>query len=720
MVGEITPETQSIIDKYKISLEDVTKLTSLFGTTSKEVSDKLAAVWAKTSAAIKEATNKVQEFTAAGNVSNETYDTATNVLGTLLTVATKFDAFQNIAIKNSKSVNTMSESFNELTARFGSWEKAAIMVSPAINKLINETEGGAKKFFEMASSAQQLETAYMNMQGATGNMSNVFDEHNNIVTNLSAKVQQYGTHLVNTSAITGESLKITGEFASKLGTIPNVMNAMITSGKAGGETTDALTAAMTLARGAGRDNEEVLKAMSIAYEDLGNAQGQVTDNAQKGAAMFSLMAEASNKLGLRFEDTESYLTAIADEFKMVGDNTQGATNVLARFSGALQNTGLTAKSSVNIIQSMVKSMNNLEMGTKAMISARSGGPGGLQGAFQVEELLRKGKTDQVASMLEKSFKQQAGGKIYTQAEAAASPQAAAQFMRQREMLQSGAFGKMAPDDKSATRLLEAMAKGPSETANALKDALTATEDLTQKGANLQKEQVDVLKVINNSLDRAAVIANQTFLATARIALGTAGSKEGEGDLKGFILDAQQNLKNMQTPTAKAGEKQTATEQNRMAARHALVTAPKTIVANTRSMAQAAQERIRDSALKRNESVDQTTLREQERSTRATARGTVQPEKYMSLFRQPQQPHSSLSAQATAAQRTTRPTALGTHMMLAGAKATEQAPAKVELTVRLADGLTATQTTQSPHAIVKANPLSGGTNYTKYDPHNPGY
>lgn len=478
------------------------------------------------------------------------FDRIAQSLGKVLALTTQFDAFKGLSVAGGTVVNTMGDSFDQLITRFGGWEKlSAKLAGSGLSNIVSMGEKGAKIFLDSASNAQHLETAYINLQAATGNLSNVYNQNHELTARLSDQVARYGVQLANTSAITGQNIKTVSDFAAKLGTVGFALTDVIRTGTGAGDTTDLLTASMTLARGAGRDTADVLAAMTLAYEDLGVAQGPVTDGAQKGANVFALMSEASKTLGLRFVDTEGFLTTVAKEFKLVGDNTEGATRILEKFTGSLQSTGLTAKQSIEVITNMVTSMNKLEIGTKALISARSGGPGGLQGAFQVENLLREGKTDQVADMLLKSFKQQAGGRIYTQQEAGESPQAAAQFMRQRELLKSSAFGGLAKDDQSATRLLEAIGKGPAETASAINDGLKATAEVAAQGNTSQAQQVDLLQTLNNSFDRSIVVQEQTFLATARLAIAGGAGKNDDAaarayreSLAQYRTEAKQNVR----------------------------------------------------------------------------------------------------------------------------------------------------------------------------------
>ncbi len=311
--------------------ERLAAVTSSFGKIATKSVEEVQKAYKETTEAVQKAYISMKNMYDSSNKVGDAFMNVKNHAAELLTLTTKFDAFNNIGVDGGKHINTMGQSLTELTNKMGGWDQVVKKYGGTLGMLGGKTMEAAQSLLEHVAQAQHLENAYINLQGASGNLGEVFGKHNEIVSTLSTKVQQYGIQLANASAITGTNIEVTSQFASKLFTLPNLLNAVVVTGKGAGDTTNALTAAMTLASGAGRNNEEVLTAMKVAYEDLGNAQGIVTDNAQKGVAMFALMAEASKKLGLRFEDTQKFLTTVASEFKMVGDNTEGATKVLARF-----------------------------------------------------------------------------------------------------------------------------------------------------------------------------------------------------------------------------------------------------------------------------------------------------------------------------------------------------------------------------------------------------
>lgn len=469
-------------------------------------------------------------------------DKVTQGLATIQTMASNFHAFDNIAVQGGYMSSTMGEQFKLLVDRMGSVSAAATAMGGNTAKaLVSGGTAAVQSYLDHVSSAEKLEHTYLNLQGATGNYAK---EVINLAS-LDDRVSEFNKVLTTTAGSSGQSLEAVSKYAATLENVPGIFTQVVDAGGGADDKINGLAASFRLAAGSGRDISLVTKAMAEAYENLGNASGKVTDSTQKGAQLFGLMTDASNKLNLRFADTSGFLETVAKDFKHIGDNSEGAINILSRFSGALQSTGLTAKGSVEVIGDMVDSIKKLDMGTKAFISAQSGGPGGLQGAFQIENLMRKGKVDEVAKMMQKSLMKQAGGRIYTQEEAGNSPQAAAQFMRQREMIKSGAFGGMAKTDEDASHLLEAFAKGPQAAGQAI-SASSALKNTMGQGGAVQERQLTELQRINNSMDRVAVATEQNMKMNARDVVGTTG-KEGNGRSTERAINLQDYLKQSTQP-----------------------------------------------------------------------------------------------------------------------------------------------------------------------------
>lgn len=484
----------------------------------------------------------------------------------------KFTAFE-VAFDKDKpigAINDLMLKFTELGSfvsnakMFDKFSKDGTLAINSITDSITGAQEGLKRLgvgnidiekytrvFANADQAEGLEKKYMDMAASTGTLNDLYDKQTNTIKDLSGLTAEYTDMIGRVASSTQLGVPITSEFAAALGKVPHVLDQYITTAGGSVDKTIGLQAAMQLMSGTGRSQEEVIKALDMAYEKLSTDQGKITNSAQKGMEMFALMSQVANTLDLRFSDVSNTLSNIADKFEFVGNETEGAAHMLERYTGALRETGLTAPAAVAVVNTMADSLGKLSMGTKAFISARSGGPGGLQGAFRVEEMMREGKMDQVSKMIEQTLKQQFGGKIYNLKEASQSPEAASQFMKQRSMLMSGAFGSLTGGDQDkATRLLEAFGKGSLEASKEIKSGQAALTQATQKGISQQERYSNLIKEGNILAQRSAMANEISAGALVRLTFGSKGAaapamRERAEELRrsaGFNMDAENNMR----------------------------------------------------------------------------------------------------------------------------------------------------------------------------------
>lgn len=541
--------TKSVID-FKKELEDLGKVQ--FG-------DFLS----KTSNILRNFRKDMKDAEVNAGSLRTSFDDLASGLNKTMMVLSSFRPFENFAVQGGTAISTMSDQFKSLSEKVGGISNLAKKLGGTFATSL--AEGGERAVIQLLShisSAEKLEAGYVSLMGATGKLGDLQRQMGGDFSKLGDHVANFSSKLAETGKITGYTTTETLEWAKSAAHVPGVFDQMVKSGEGSINQMNAFSAALLLARGSGRNASEVITVMATAYENLGNTQGKVTDASQKGAQMFALMSHAAQQLNLRFEDVSGYLTKVSNTFKYVGDNTQSATNLMGRFSEALQSTGLTAKASMDIVNHMVESIGNLQMGTKALISMRTGGPGGLQGAFQVENLLRQGKVDEVAKMMERTLRQQFGGKIHTLEEAAASPQAASQFQRQRAMIQSGAFGGLVKDEQQATRLLEALAKGPGETASIIKDGQSAIKETLSRGEDLRDKSNTLLNDINSTLEQIYTIEEQNLMLNARRLIGTERDPmQGSSQYAENLLKSIDQAKERQFKSTVSGEPKSFEQQN---------------------------------------------------------------------------------------------------------------------------------------------------------------
>lgn len=417
--------------------------------------------------------------------------------------------FQNFKTDSEASINSTIDNLGKLNTALKNVGLGEIGGGGIVSKILGNVA-------DNISQGEKLKNTYLSIAAASGKLNDAFDGSNGKLKDLNALLTNYSERIGQTALVTGLSVDQTLQFASALDSMG------ISSSKSvnlGNSSMSTLLATMQLMSGSGRSMGEVTEILGKAFENLsGNTRGMV-DSGQLGIEMFAQMSNTANTLGLRFDYVKGLLEETAKNFRFIGNETDATTKILGRYSEALQQTGLTSKASVDIVSDLTKNIGQLTMGTKALISQQSGMGGGLQGAFKIEQLVATGKLDEVMKMSERLFRQVAGGRIYTREEAANSPQAAAGFMRQRQLLQSGAVGFKIEDENAASKFLEALSRGNLGAAKGLMTGTQAAEKVTERGSQVQQNNNNLLKIANTIMERNAMFAEISASANMQTAMG---------------------------------------------------------------------------------------------------------------------------------------------------------------------------------------------------------
>jgi len=473
-----------------------------------------------------------QEALYKAGISVNTLSKAFLTLGTMTGPSDVFKGFSKALDQGQVSFTGYGEKLNELKGRFSNAKDtigSLITTIPGLSAAFQKASGGnlssmlgqsaksgielLQRFAEKADSARRAETAFMQIAAASGQLGKAFTGAAVDSTKLQTGLLQMASLTQNLAITTGLLPEKLAEMAAMFGkTIPGALDQTIVA--AGG--INNFDAVLRLAAGSGRSFNDILDDLKTAYDELGLS-------GEKALKFTALISETSNALGIRLTDVESTLKTVAANFRYIGDNTEAATRAMARFVPALRETGLSAKASSDLVAGMINNVKNLEIGTKAFISARSGGPGGLQGAFQIEKLMREGKMDEVMKMVEGTLKKQIGGKIVSLQEASQSPELAAQRFKQQAMLKSGAFGGLAKNDEEASRILDAMATGASfskETGNIIKSGQDAMAEQISRGNSIQERNASALDASIVFLDRIATASDIQAMNIVKKEIGT--------------------------------------------------------------------------------------------------------------------------------------------------------------------------------------------------------
>lgn len=300
------------------------------------------------------------------------------------------------------------------------------------------------KQFEAADASLRLRDAIIANSSATGTLGDVFDQAGESLGNLNAVILKHQDLMAKTQQATG--IKDVQAYYNELSKLPGALHSLVSTSEDGTQTTTALAATINLARGAGINYSDVISGMREALNDY-------TSDTDEAIKYVSRMAEVSQKLGVEYNLVQGFIKSTSDVMGKFGNNTDGTANILLKYTQALRETGATQKQSIDMLNHMTKSIGGLNMAQKGLLSARSGGPGGLMGALKIEDLMRKDKIDEVMSMVMKDMTKQFG-KVVTMDEAVKDPRLAAQFQKQRMMLTQGPYGQLAGSEQEATRLLQ--------------------------------------------------------------------------------------------------------------------------------------------------------------------------------------------------------------------------------------------------------------------------
>lgn len=439
------------------------------------------------------------------------FDNLSGIDTTYLNTFTKqFNDLQEIMLKSPGSkvavagASALAEGLNKLGVPMDTIKKLA---SAGTSALL----GFAGKFFESADNALRLQNVFVQLSAQTGNLQNVYDAAGESLDKMNLLLVQQQKAVTDTATATQLPIEAVEQYYAALGTIPDALQKTVQSGTNAGENVSMLTAAIQYATGSGRKYAEVIEDLKHAYEDY-NLTGE------PALRFTARMGELANNLNTPLQDVRKFLLGTADAFKRFGDESEGAAKMVNQYVGALKATGVSGTVALDMMNDLTGGIKNMGIAQKAFLSSQTGGAGGLQGAFQIEKLLREGKIDEVFDKVRQQMTKQFG-QIVTLDEASKSPQAAAQLTKQMMILRQGPLGQFVKDDQSAIRMLEAFSKGKTGAPPDLSGKVV--QDNMKHGVDLQQKSVTELTRIRSLLESTRGVAGIANLGTAQQAL-TAG------------------------------------------------------------------------------------------------------------------------------------------------------------------------------------------------------
>lgn len=412
-------------------------------------------------------------------------------------------SFENLASVDTSNLSTFSDQLKgvlDILKSPGSFSGAEVgeasnVVSKALSgivdksKITSELSKGTASFaafaaniLKTADNGLRMQHALLQLSSATGGFSDLMDEAGQDLTNMNQLLARQTLLISDASKDTHLGTKVLGEYWSQLGQIPNVLKEINVELPGSSRSINILSAAIQMSTGTGRQYKDVLSDLKTATIEFGMSTSEAFSFTAK-------ISELSGKLKAPLEDIQKGLLSTTREFKGFADageasarQSSSIANIMNTYGEALKNTGMTAQASVNLVSKMTSSISKLTIAQKAFLSQQSGGPGGLRGAFNIENMLRKGETEKVFEMVKAQMQKQFGGNIVSLEDATKSDAAASQLQKQMLMLQKAQF---ATNDQEAYRILESFKNIGKDKTLPTELSQTAAADQINKGKQIQ-------------------------------------------------------------------------------------------------------------------------------------------------------------------------------------------------------------------------------------------
>jgi len=395
-------------------------------------------------------------------------------------------------------------------------ESSFTKLEPVFSKVFGKIPGGKQMLALKEQSTQGAAAAFsyqrsiVALSAAQGRLSNVVDESTGRFVDLNSSYDDMIGLTYKSAQATGQSVESMTGLATQLGTIPGAMSDPI---ELVGKSMNQLVAVSQLATGFMMDQSVVAKQLGDMYTNLGVS-------GEDAFLSLSNVYEQAGDSKLRFEAFNSTVMEIAESFKIMGDNTEAATNIVKSFDLAFTDSNISPAAMQSVISGLTAGVQQMSTATASFVSAQTGGPGGLAGGLQIEFLKQEGKADEIMVRTMEALQNQFGGDALTLKNVNEDASLASEFFKQRQFIQNF----LGVGQEQANRALEAMQSGAVDMmANAVgrEDGLigqsTALDRATDRGAAEQLRTLDPMIGLQQDFELSRAVQNKQY-ATAQQAL----------------------------------------------------------------------------------------------------------------------------------------------------------------------------------------------------------
>jgi hypothetical protein len=369
------------------------------------------------------------------------------------------------------------------------------------------------------------ERAIIGIAAATGQLTSMFDEQGASLVPLEDEYASFNQMLYNVAAATGRSEEEVQTAALAFGkAFPEALSKSISAIGENGVAMNALQASITLASAYQIEHGDVVQGLTKIYQSFGT----VGDDAFQ--AMTGIF-EVAQDLDLPIDRVSSTIMSSAEAFKILGDNVMGVTSIMETFTKAFEESNLSPEGIMQVVGSMTRGIDQMKVGTRAFISAQTGGPGGIAGAIDMDIALMEGRVDEVLGKTMQAMEQQFGGPVLTTEDVKRDESLAGEFYKQVQYLTQVAG--IAGSDREAYRILEAMSTGVTdqlELGKSEEERQAEMQSAIARGNTIQERGVTELTTIRQQMERGIRIqaGEQAEFVRSTMGIRTAGDDEEQG------------------------------------------------------------------------------------------------------------------------------------------------------------------------------------------------
>lgn len=451
---------------------------------------------------------EVLSIVAAGAIHARTsFEGLSNVdTAGLITFKSQIDDIRQGLLSGGTAASKAKDSILALTDGLKKSGVPDNLISAAVKKGSEAVLDLAQSSLAYSDNALKLQNAYLQLSAQGGQLGSVFARAGTQMQNMNEILSEQSNILAKSTKETGLSGAQLESYWSQLGAIPGALQNLVINLEGSNKSVNLLSATVNLAVGSGRSYKDVMEDMRKATISYGMSIPQALDFTAR-------IADVAGKLKAPLSEVRAALLSNAEAFKMFADSGAGAVkqsagiaSIMEDYVARLQKTGLSASNAIDVVKQMTSAVSGLSIAQKSFLSSQTGGPGGLMGGFQIEKMLREGKTAEVFDLVKKQMQQQMG-KIVTLEEASKSEGAAQQLQKQMLILQKGPLSQFAKTDQEAYRILEAFKAGVSPTQPAGDFTTEKQIEAGQKIKNLSTTPIGEVRSMLESIRYTVNVGN---------------------------------------------------------------------------------------------------------------------------------------------------------------------------------------------------------------------